>query len=594
VPQPDRTKVVRAIGRWSLAALMINLIIGSGIFGLPSGVAALTGRQSPMTFLIAAAGIAVIAACFAEVASRFRESGGPYLYTRVAFGRLVGLQTGWLNWTSRLAASAASANLFAVYLGEFWPRMREPALRCVAITLLLTLLALVNIRGIRIGTGISNLFTVAKLVPLVAFVVGGCMFLLFRGSVPPAVPESHDISAWLNSILLVIFAYAGFEAALIPAGEVMNPDRDAPIAILTALLICTPIYALVQFVVVQTLASPGNSDRPLAAAAHVFGGPVLAATIAVGVLLSVVGYLAAGMIAGPRIVFALAKQNDFPRLFAAVHPRYKTPHISILAFAVLVWALALLGTFSWNASLSAVSRLITYALTCAALPTLRWKQPGLARFRLPVGPLFALLGVMFCVVVLSRAGRVEVLVLCAVLAVALLNWISVRHQSNEAEGVRRIDPLVIVSAESAAQLSMVRELLLEYWESRDLSLSFFNFDRELAELPGEYAPPFGKLLIASCNGESAGCVALRKLDPQVCEMKRLYLRDKFRGLGFGRSLAEAIIAEGRGMGYRKMRLDTIGPSMQEAFALYRGLGFREIAPYRNNPLEGARYLELDL
>jgi APA family basic amino acid/polyamine antiporter len=147
------------------------------------------------------------------------------------------------------------------------------------------------------------------------------------------VPESHDTNAWLNSVLLIIFVYVGFEAALIPAGEATNPDRDAPIAILMALAVCTPIYALVQFVVVQTLGTPAHSDRPLAAAAHVFGGTVLPMMIAVGVVVSVVGYFAAGMLATPRIVLAFAQQGDFPRWFASIHPRYRTPHGSILVYA---------------------------------------------------------------------------------------------------------------------------------------------------------------------------------------------------------------------------------------------------------------------
>lgn len=422
--------MVRAIGRLSLAALMINIMVGSGIFGLPSKVASLTGRQSPIAFLIAAAGIAVIAACLAEVASRFRESGGPYLYTRVAFGRLIGLQTGWLNWLSRLASSAANANLLPDYLAEFWPRMREPFPRVVAITVLLALLTAANVRGVKMGTGVSNFFTVSKLVPLVVFILAGCVFLLRDGPPVPMVSESHDTNAWLNSVLLVIFVYVGFEAALIPAGEVMNPERDGPIAILMALAICTPIYALVQFVVVQTLANPAQSNRPLAAAAHAFGGSVLPTMIGVGVVLSVVGYFAAGMIATPRIVFAFAQQGDFPNWLASIHPRYKTPHISILVFASLVWVLAMLGTFTWNAKLSAVSRLITYVFTCAALPALRWKRHGFAKFRLPAGPLFALIGIGFCGAVLSRAGRVEALALGVTLTVALLNWILVRHRTS--------------------------------------------------------------------------------------------------------------------------------------------------------------------
>src|SRR6516164_5209709 len=431
VSQSGTTNVVRAIGRWSLAALMVNIMIGSGIFGLPAKVASLTGKQSPIAFLMAAVGIAVIAACFAEVASRFRESGGPYLYTKVAFGPLVGLQTGWLNWLSRLASSAANANLLPDYLAEFWPRMREPFPRGVAITLLLAVLTAINVRGVKMGTGVSNFFTVCKLVPLIVFILAGCVFLLRNGTPVPMVRESHDANAWLNSVLVIIFVYVGFEAALIPAGEATNPDGDAPIAILIALGICTPIYTLVQYVVVQTLASPAKSDRPLAAAAHVFGGSVLPAMIALGVVISVVGYFAAGMITTPRIVFAFAEQGDFPRWFASVHPRYRTPYISILVYATLVWGLAMLGTFGWNARLSVVSRLITYALICGALPTLRWKRPGLEKFRLPMGRLFALIGIAFCGVVLSRAGRVEAIVLGITLTIALLNWIPVRRPSGE-------------------------------------------------------------------------------------------------------------------------------------------------------------------
>ena len=597
--RPETTHVVRALGRWSLAALMVNIIIGSGIFGLPSKVAAIIGRQSPLAFLIGAAGIGVIAACFAEVASRFRESGGPYLYTRVAFGRFVGIQTGWLSWLSRLAASAAGANLLPAYLAEFWPRMKEPFPRYAAITLLIAVLTAINVRGVKMATGVSNFFTVSKLLPLIMFVGGGCTYLLLRGSPVPRVAEAHDLNAWLNSILLIVFAYAGFEGALIPAGEAKNPDRDAPIAILAALGMAAPIYALVQFVVVQTLANPAQSDRPLTASAHVFAGTALATTIAYGVVLSVVGYLAGGMITTPRVVFAFAEQGDFPRWFAGVHPRYKTPYVSILVSGILIWALAMLGTFTWNAKLAAISRLITYALTCAALPTLRWKNPGLAKFRLPWGPIFAFLGIIFCGILLSRAGRVEVLVLGVTLTIALLNWIPLRRRSSEdraghVDQPRDAHQFRIVAAENAGQLDVVRQLLLEYWRSRNLSLSVFNFDHELAGLPGEYASPSGRLLLALCNGEAVGCVALRKLEPEICEMKRLYLREKYRGNGFGRALTLAIIAEARGIGYRKMRLNTIGPSVREAVALYRQLGFREIAPYRNIPLEGVRYLELGL
>lgn len=420
--------MVRAVGRWSLAALMVNLTIGSGIFGLPSRAVALIGQQSPYAFLIAAAGIAVIAACFAEVASGFRESGGPYLYTRTAFGRFAGLQTGWLNWISRLAGNAASANLFTSYLGNFWAPIRTPSLRILTITLLLGALTAINVRGIKMGAVVSNFFTLSKLAPLALFVLCGCVFLMMHGSPVPAVSEAHDLRAWLNCTLLIIFAYTGWESGLTPAGETKNPDRDAPWAIFAALAVCAPLYVLIQFVVMRTVLQPAATESPLAASAAVSGGHALAATIGLAVVVSTVGFLAAGMISTPRLLFAFAEQGDLPRSFAAVHRRYRTPYVSILIFGGLVWLLAMFGSFSWNAKLSAVSRLITYALTCAALPTLRWKKPGLAKFRLPLGPAFAVLSIAFCGIVLSGMGRGELIALGVTLAIALLNWMAVRLQ----------------------------------------------------------------------------------------------------------------------------------------------------------------------
>ncbi len=136
--------------------------------------------------------------------------------------------------------------------------------------------------------------------------------------------------------------------------------------------------------------------------------------------------------------------------------------------------------------------------------------------------------------------------------------------------------------------------MLEYAESLGFSLCFQGFDKELAGLPGDYAPPDGRLLLAEYGGELAGCVALHRLEPEICEMKRLYLRPQFRGKGVGRTLAETAIAEARSIGYRLMRLDTVEPIMKDAVAMYHRLGFKEIAPYRANPIEGAMYMELEL
>ena len=157
-----------------------------------------------------------------------------------------------------------------------------------------------------------------------------------------------------------------------------------------------------------------------------------------------------------------------------------------------------------------------------------------------------------------------------------------------------VKPLTFVEANSAPQIAQARELFLEYAQSLGFSLCFQNFDQELADLPGDYAPPEGRLLLAEYAGQLAGCVALHKLDSAICEMKRLYLRPQFRGKGLGRLLAEKIIAEARRIGYEHMRLDTVGPVMKDAVAMYRRFGFKDIAPYRPNPNAGVLYLELQL
>jgi len=157
-----------------------------------------------------------------------------------------------------------------------------------------------------------------------------------------------------------------------------------------------------------------------------------------------------------------------------------------------------------------------------------------------------------------------------------------------------VKSVTLFQAESPAQIAQARELFLEYAQSLGFSLCFQNFDKELANLPGDYAPPDGRLLLADYDGQIAGCVALHKLENRVCEMKRLYLRAPFRGKGLGRVLADRIIAEARQIGHQRMRLDTVEPVMKDAVAMYRRIGFQEIAPYCENPIAGALYMELQL
>jgi APA family basic amino acid/polyamine antiporter len=423
--------LVRAIGRWTLTALVVNSIVGSGIFGLPSLVSGYVGRWSPLAYLIAAAIVGVIMACFAEVASRFGESGGPYLYAREAFGRFVGIEMGWLAWLVRLTASAAGADLFTNYLAEFWPDVSNPVIRLGVLTILIGFLTFVNYRGVKSGAVVSNVFTVAKLLPLFSFAIAGGIFLLqthpaVRSLTPSGTPV--PMRSWLEVVLVLMFAYGGFEGAVVPMAEAKNPGRDAPFALGTALVTIAFLYCTVQYVVVAIVPLAAATDRPLAVAARQMWGPPGAMSITVGALISVYGNLSAHMLNSPRLTFALGERGDAPSIFSRIHPRFRTPHISIFFFAGSVWCLAALGNFKWNVLISSAGRLLGYGFVCAALPVLRRKRPDAAAYRLPAGNFFAGLGIIFMVVLVSRMQLGGWIVILVTMVIAFVNWLWARNR----------------------------------------------------------------------------------------------------------------------------------------------------------------------
>jgi len=427
-PAPHQ-QLVRDIGRWSLAALTVNCIIGSGVFGLPAVLAGLLGSASVLAVLVAAIGMGVIMACFAEVTSRFSETGGPYLYAREAFGRFMGIQVAWLVWFVRLTSCAANANLFVIYLGEFWPRAVQPLAKLGILTALIGILAVINFLGVRTGTRVSTSFTIAKLASLGLVAGAGAVYLISAHTALPDAILSPKPNDWARAIVLLIFAFGGFEAALIAAGEARNPRRDMPFGLFAGLITCTVIYGLIQWVVVGVLPDPGHSQRPLADVARIVLGHSGAVLIAAGALFSIYGYLSGNVLTTPRITFALAQRGDFPALFGFVHQRFRTPYVSIFISALLVWLLALFGSFAGNATLSAGSRLFYYGVVCASLPALRRKQEKRATFQLPSGIAWSILGVLICAVLLTQIEYNKSLVLLAAVAVALLNWLLVRRNA---------------------------------------------------------------------------------------------------------------------------------------------------------------------
>ena len=419
--------LVRTIGRWSLVALMVNSIIGAGIFGLPSLLAARLGGYSPVSSVAAGAGVLVVAACIAEVSSRFEETGGLYLYGRIAFGRFAGLLIGWLTWLTRIAAPAAAADLFVIYAGQFYPALRERTAQLAVLAVLVGHLAVLNYIGVRAGKVVSNIFTSIKVGFLSLFIVGGLTALAAQPGVRvPLALGPTTAKGWFEAFLLLVFAYGGFEGALIVGGESQNPKRDMPFALLTALAMQCFIYTGVLYVVVATLPGAGESSRPLADAALRFAGSWGATAIAIAALISTYGYLSANLLHSPRIAFALAEQGDFPAVLATIHPRFRTPYVSIVLYTVLLFGFSAVGTFQWNAILSAVSRLVVYGAMAAAVPVLR-KREGEAPFSLPIAWVFWGMGLALTMALLTQVGRGELIVVAVTCCVALINWVVVRR-----------------------------------------------------------------------------------------------------------------------------------------------------------------------
>jgi basic amino acid/polyamine antiporter, APA family len=321
----EKPNLVRAISRWDLMAITINTIIGAGIFGLPSKVAALIGNYSIFAFAVCALIIAFIVICFAEVSSRFKDTGGMYLYAKEAFGSVVGFEVGWLYWVVRVTTFAANCNLFITYLSYFYPNAKDDSTRTFIVIIIVAVITLVNSLGVKQSTILTNIFTVGKIVPLIIFAAVGLFFIQPANFTFQAIPETVPFS---KAILLLIYAFVGFEAAAIPAGETKNPQKSVPFALLSALAIVAVLFILIQIVCIGTLPEIAKSERPLADAASNFLGVFGAAFITIGALISIIGNLNVGFLTGSRMPFAMAEQNELPSFFAATHKRFKTPYIN--------------------------------------------------------------------------------------------------------------------------------------------------------------------------------------------------------------------------------------------------------------------------
>jgi amino acid transporter len=397
--------LLRVVGLAGLTAIALNGVVGSGIFVLPATVYGLAGAASPAAYLLAAVLMALVVACFAEAGSRSEETGGPYLYARAAFGELAGFLVGWLFLLTRVAATAAIANAFVDYLGGIAPVLGAGAGRIAAITCAVWGLAVLNVFGVRGASSAVNLLTVAKLVPLLVFVGAGVWFVDPDRIALFALPPPGSLR---QAALLLVFAYGGFENANVPTEEALNPRRHLPIALLGTIAAVAVLYMLIQIVAQGTLPELATSPRPLASAARAVLGAPGGWLLTAAALLSTLGSISAVILVGPRILFAFARHGQLPAQLASIHPRYRSPHLAVVVFALGVWAIALYGGFAELAALSAVARLLFSASTCLAVPVLRRQQRHLAPgFILPGGPIIPLLAVGISVWLLISISRTQ-------------------------------------------------------------------------------------------------------------------------------------------------------------------------------------------
>jgi len=408
----------------------VNVTVGAGIFKLPSDVQRIVGNYSLLAFVACAVIIGLIALCFAEVGSRFSGTGGPYLYARETFGPTLAFLIGWLMWLTRVAGFATLTHVFVTYLGYFWPPAEAGLARIGIITGLVLVLTAINLVGVKESAKASDLFTISKLIPLIVFVAVGLFFISPARFTLPARPSVGSFSA---AVFILIYAFSGFEAVLVNSGEIRKPQRVIPFALVVALSISVGLFLLIQIVCIGTLPNLAGSERPLADAGSTFLGALGPTMISAGALIGIFGTLNVIMLACTRLPFAMAVQGQLPLTLARVHPRFRTPYVSILLCVVTVLLLSLSGTFIYALKVTVITRVIVYASTCVAVPLLRWRSKratpdagAAGSFRMPAGIMISISCVILCSWLLANSGWREARDVAIATAIGLVIYLVTR------------------------------------------------------------------------------------------------------------------------------------------------------------------------
>lgn len=426
----------RVIGVRGLAAAVFNITVGAAIFVLPAHMAGSLGAAAPLAYLVCAVATALIALCIAEAGSRVPKSGGPYAYVETALGPYAGYLCGVLLWLGITLAMGAVSTVFADAVGALVPALRGQLPRAVLLIVVIAGLVVVNIRGAALGSRVSGIATIAKIVPLIAFVVLGLSHVraenLALGPLPP-------LARLGESGLLLMFAFFGMESALQVSGEVRDAARAVPRAIALAVTGVGVLYVAVQLVAQgilgAALADPETAKAPLAAAAVQFAGTGGSTLILIAMSVSTFGFMTATILSTPRTLFALAVDGYLPRPLASVHPAHHSPHVAIAIQGVIVCALAISGTYVTLAIMANVAILLVYLACCLAVWRLRRLDVGGAGkpFIMPGGRVVPWVGAGLIVALLAQAAAKEWLVTGGVVAVASLAFF-VRRRSLQRSG----------------------------------------------------------------------------------------------------------------------------------------------------------------
>ncbi len=396
--------LIRGVGAVGLGLLVLNSMIGAGIFALPGAVASQAGGLSHWLFLIIGLLFITVVLTFSELSSYFAESGGPILYANAAFGPLAGFSAGWLLYISRIAAFAANATAMAVYLGALWPWVATDAGRISVVLSMGALLTAANYIGVREGVKTVALFTVFKLTPILILVVVGLQQVGASDLLPEDLPVIEDLG---GLTLLIIYAFVGFEAPTAVSGETRNARRSMPRSIVATVAAVAVLYFLVMLVFITVVPESQRAQATLADAGGILLGEWGALALALAAVFSIGGNLAANMLSVPRLSFALGELGLLPRWFGAVHPRFHTPGNSILVMGCLGVLFALSGSFAFLAAASSLMRMLTYIICIAALPGVR-RGAALGSvekaFRLPGGYLIPSVAMALCVWIAAQAA----------------------------------------------------------------------------------------------------------------------------------------------------------------------------------------------